>query len=395
MTVLAVCWLSAVGIVAGVVLGQLFLIHPTDVPGPVGPDQTVARAMCNWDGHSYVAIADRGYTFDGDRARDIAFFPAVPGVAHWVGRLSGVSTCVSLIAVANVSLAGGLLGLRWLARSAGQRAATLAVVAAAFWPPGLFARMGETEGPFLLLAVLALVGIRRRWSPWTVAASVGLATGTRSVGVALVPPLLLYAWERRPASRRQAVTTSLALLPLALWGVLAFAAYQWLAGGSPLWFVRIQNDYRMRPRLEWAARAYKLLTFEPIRAAYNPRSDGFWATLTCSADVPHVAFNMEFWNPIYFVAAVGLVVLGGVKRWLDRYELTMSVGLLLIPYVTRGYDFGMCSQARFTVVCFPIYLVLGRLLAALPEVWRTLLIVLAGLQMCAWAALFAAGYPIF
>jgi hypothetical protein len=69
---------------------------------------------------------------------------------------------------------------------------------------------------------------------------------------------------------------------------------------------------------------------------------------------------------------INTVLLGWRKRWLNAYEISLSAGLLLIPYVTRGYDFGMCSQGRFAAVCFPMYLVMGRLLAAMPTTWRAM-----------------------
>ena len=138
----------------------------------------------------------------------------------------------------------------------------------------------------------------------------------------------------------------------------------------------------------------KLLTLEPIVADYSPQSDAWWGSFSRRLE-PDVLFSMRFWNPIYFLAAIVLVVVGWRKRWLTVHELALAAGLLLIPYVTRGYDFGMCSQVRFGAVCFPIYLVVGRLVAVLPNTWRILVFTLFTAYLAAFATMFSVGGPVF
>jgi hypothetical protein len=52
----------------------------------------------------------------------------------------------------------------------------------------------------------------------------------------------------------------------------------------------------------------------------------------------------------------------------------------------------MASMGRFTCVVFPVYLVIGRLLHAMPGPLTAAILALAGFMLGAYAALFAAWY---
>ena len=104
---------------------------------------------------------------------------------------------------------------------------------------------------------------------------------------------------------------------------------------------------------------------------------------------------MQFANPIYFIATWGLIGVGWFKGWLNRNELALAAGLLLIPYVTRSHEMCMASMGRFAAVVFPAYLVLGHVLARMPASAAALVLVLSGFWMGMNAALFAAWHRIF
>jgi hypothetical protein len=73
----------------------------------------------------------------------------------------------------------------------------------------------------------------------------------------------------------------------------------------------------------------------------------------------------------------------------------LSVGLLAIPYITKAYEYGMSSHARFAAAVFPVYLVAGRLLATLPPALTAGILALSGFFMGVYASMFAAGYLFF
>src|SRR5205085_7806916 len=109
---------------------------------------------------------------------------------------------------------------------------------------------------------------------------------------------------------------------------------------------------------------------KPSWEAYIPTCENFWA----QHDRDTMALlSMQFANAIYFVGTAVLVATGWRKKWLNDYEVLLSVGLLLIPYVTKSHDNAMASFGRFSAVVLPAYIVMGQLLARLPR-WGAVLI---------------------
>lgn len=171
-------------------------------------------------------------------------------------------------------------------------------------------------------------------------------------------------------------------------------AYLWWAFDAPLAFAQTQEHWTFLAPRNYTAwdKTWSLLTLEPIWNVYNPNSQRYWMNGD-TQDNP--LFSCLFWNPIFYVLAWLLIALGWWKRWLKDYEIVLSIGLLLIPYVTRAYEMSMASHARFAAVVLPQYFVLGRLFAMMPPAIAGCLCGLMGLMMGLWTALFVAGYRFF
>jgi hypothetical protein len=90
-----------------------------------------------------------------------------------------------------------------------------------------------------------------------------------------------------------------------------------------------------------------------------------------------------------------LIGLGAWKRWLTREEIGVSIPLLLISYVTKGFEWGLTSHGRFAAVVFPVYIVMGHLLARLPPPVPISLLALSAFLLGAYTALFAAGHGFY
>jgi hypothetical protein len=110
-------------------------------------------------------------------------------------------------------------------------------------------------------------------------------------------------------------------------------------------------------------------------------------------DHMHTAlFSLQFANPIFMIGAAMLIALGSWRKWLTEYEISISIPLLLIPYLTRGYEMRMFSQGRFAAVVFPVYIALAHLLKRLPPAMVIAIFGFSAFLMGTYAALFAAGY---
>jgi hypothetical protein len=168
--------------------------------------------------------------------------------------------------------------------------------------------------------------------------------------------------------------------------------FQYIEFGDPLAWANAHQLWSRRSTAPYLEQWTAALTLEPIWAVYDPSSLAYWGRHTDAPASP--LFNLPFANPIYFVVAAFLVWLGWRKRWLNGKEVLLAALLLGIPYFTHGYRHLMLSQGRFAAVAFPVYLVLGRLLARMPPALAGLLCALAGLVLAVYAALFAAGYRV-
>ena len=239
-------------------------------------------------------------------------------------------------------------------------------------------------------SILCLLAMERRWPLAAIALAVGLCTATRPVGVALVLP---FVWQLRERSNgwRQFALRCLWLAPLACWGLLAYMGLQFWKFGDPLIFASTQQYWHVGPSASLGRKILAFGSWEPIWSVYTPGTPGYWRQF--GADLP--IFNLQFMNPIYFVGTAALVGIGASKRWLTRYEILASIPLLLIPYVTKGFDNAMLSHGRFAAVVFPAYIVVGHLLAKLPREVAISLLCLSAFLMGIYAAEYAAGKPFF
>lgn len=384
-----VYWTTSVIIVLGVCLGHFYLAESRHQDHFHTPHRTdPMAAFANWDGQWYSRIARNGYFYDPKAQSSVAFYPAFPLAGRFLVWITGLDYDLALTLVANLCffLALALLG-DYLRRrpDVPAEAGSYACLALALFPVGFFFRMAYSESLFLLLAILTLYALARQWSILAVAALVGLATAARPVGVALIPPLLLAGWRRYSSPRRRLVVLALAT-PLCGWGLASYMIFQYMRFGDALAFVKTQVHWRVR---EPPGRAEQLLaaaTLEPLWTVYDESSPAYWRRHDYHL---RPIFSLLFANAIYFTTAGALVGHGAWRRWLSAEEILFAAGVLLIPYLSMVYGGGLHSHARFATVAFPVYLVLGRMLAALPSSYAAMVLALSGFLLGAYAALFA------
>jgi hypothetical protein len=396
------------GLTIGMELDWVALSAPHVSPSPI----EFLNIVTQWDGQWYLRIVDQGYTYAPERASNVAFFPMLPLFGRGVTLFTALSSHASLWVVAQWSLIGSL-ALFWKYLGAQRTSVALkrvgfldrfAVAALVLYPPSFFLWMAYSESLFLLLCLVAMLGIQRGWHPLWIAIFAGAATGTRPVGVALLVPLALYVWRQERKGRETTYEVNrdwnkqtstllrlIVLLPIGCWGLLAFMAYQWHEFGTPFAFAQTQEHWSMRPAVDWTTKAVILASGEPVWSSYVPGSEGHWTQLEAGV---HPLLSLHFFEPLYFVAAVVLVYIGARRRWLNVYEVLLAVGLLLIPYVTKGYEMTMASQARFATIVFPIYIVLGQILARVPWWAAIIYFALSGMYLAIYAAMWAAGHVL-
>lgn len=355
----------------------------------------VIHSMSNWDGNHYSKIVDEGYQYDRSRASNVAFFPGFPLLSWCIRKLTGLATTTVLPLVSLACLLFGLFVLRfYLQEGAGESSATTdswPLVVLCLWPTGLFLRMGYSEALFLLLTLLAMLGLRRGWPGWQVALIIGTATGVRSVGVALLLPLV-WQWWCESKSPALFVRKGIVLGPLACWGLFAYVIFLNYKFNDPLVFAKTQQFWASRPQLSGVRNLFNLATLEPIWSVFMPGTPAYWKRQTL---VSNPLFSFRFFNPVYFVACAGLIAFGAWKKWLTTSEWLLSAGLLGIPYFMQAHRMVMLGHGRFTCVVFPMYIVLGRLLSSAPPFVQAFVVALMGIQLFQWTAMFSSWHPVY
>lgn len=393
------CWYLT-GLIAalGFSLGFDFLRSAPGTPS----ERDVLDALTWMDGKWYKQIAVEGYQYDPNARSNVAFFPVYPLLGRAVMMATGLPAEAALLIVSNLSFFGALVLLAFYVRArypdATEDLTGYALLAAALFPTGCFFRFAYTESTFLLLSVLAMYAMLRRWPLWSIASVVGLATAARPVGVALLLPFAIHMFRDRRSSSLHARVAPLFFgrlalyLTIACWGLGSFLAFQYCAFGEPLASFKVQGHWSARPFLPLPERLASLATLEPTRAVYDANSNAFWA----AADRHGIPlFSLQFANPLFFVTAAVVIACGAWWRRLSPEEVALGALLLLIPYLTRAYEMGMGSMGRFTAVVFPIYLVIARMLILLPSAPRSALLAVSAVFMAVYAALYAAGHVIF
>jgi hypothetical protein len=368
-------------VVLGVSFGYQFVTPRGESPGP-----GLHEKFSAYDGGWYKRIATSGYQYDPHQQSSTAFFPLYPLLGAGVMRLTSLGATWALLIVAHACLAAAfvlaVLYLRGRKPSPDRTTVSLTLLALGLMPATFFFRMTYSESIFLLLSLLFLLGIQRNWPLPVVALIAGLGTASRPVGVGLLVPLVIYAWRSSPS--RRAFLTRIALsAPLACCGLLAYAVFLFVQFGDPMVFAKTQEHWgKAAPTL--TTKLFALLSYQPIWEIYLCQPVGGWSV-----------FAWEQVNPVYFAVSVIMILYGACRRRLNVYEISLAAMLLLIPYLTRGYELNMASSARFAAVVFPVYLILGEVLSRLPPAVSAVILGISTFFLGAFTALFASGYPIF
>jgi hypothetical protein len=288
-------------------------------------------------------------------------------------------------------------------RAADERLQSWTLLAFGLFPTTFFFRMAYTESLFMMLLLIALLGMERGWRPLLLAFVIGLATASRSVGVALVPVFALFLWQRMRADQHSHVSGKSGLpfrrwlawaahlgvlLPVCCWGLLAYMAFLWLAFDEPLAFVQTQAHWNERV-VTLGDRVVGVFTCEPFRSVYDPTSACYWGRVP-PRDNP--LFNLKAANPVFLLATVGLIGFGTWKRWLNAREVVLAAGLLGMAYWFQASRAGMTSQARYASVVFPAYLVLGQLLHRAPAPLSAALLALSAVWLGIYTMMFVSWY---
>ena len=339
------------------------------------------QPLDRWDGIWYIRAATSGLDYRGNiqferfgNVRD-TLWPLLPWVMKAGAYLPGATPALVGYLFVNICFFVALAALyRLIAQEFDTRIARRSVWCLALLPTAFFFQTISTEAPFLCFAALAFLAARN--DRWFLAGLFGLlAALTQSHGVLLILPLLVLGISEIRAGRRR-WTPRLAFLLLPLIGPLIYlnawhkAGYDWrllltiqekqFALGAPPWksiacavngcsYQRNINGNSYQQGItgtEWSW-ARQLLD----HPGWNTIADQSWRhdlALSGSLDLVITAGCL-------LLAVAGLFWL---PRWMKVYTLTLLIAVL----VRTPFEHPLDGMARFSLLLFPLAIVLAKLL---------------------------------
>jgi len=281
---------------------------------------TVIDVWARWDSDWFLKIAAEGYSWPSSTP---AFFPLYPVLVAGIGfvffghpLLAGVFISLAASAVAFVLL------YRLASVKLGAEAALRTVIFLALAPTSLFFGAVYSESLFLLLAVATFV-TAERGSFWKAGGLAGLALLTRSAGIALLPALIVFAWQ---APNRRRALAGVAVAP-ALFALYPLLLAIWI--GSPLAFLDAQ-------KIVWERHLSPAGPIGGVVAAVQDRQ-------------------------VLDLAVAGVVVALGVVAW-RRIGIPYGLYVLLsvaLPLAVYSNKAPLLSMQRFVIVAFPAFMALA------------------------------------
>jgi len=316
-----------------------------------------------WDSGWYLEIAENGYR--GEQAA--AFFPLYPLLLHalaWVTRSAVVAgVLISLVAAGFAAVAVQRIAADLLP----ARAARDSVLYLALWPTAFVFTSVYSEGLFLALAAWAFwAGLQRR--PILAAALGGLAVGTRLIGLALLPALIVLLWPReRGLPRRALWLAPVALLPAAV--------------GAYAWYLQHRlGDWRAFYEAQGAFWLHHRPAAGPLGGLWEAIAQGYHGVAQVllhlgRASQVSAADEIGTRNALHLVLLVAALWLTWVAwRRLGPASGVYSVVYLAIILSAPVSYFPLVSLPRYLLGDFPLFIALASLTERRPTVRQAVLI---------------------
>jgi hypothetical protein len=309
-------------------------LPPVDVPGRSAPAATpgwhnAVDATERQDAVWYLRLADDGWSADDASAAFFPLYPLTVRAVAWVLPDSWPGdTLLAALLVSNLAFLGALLALFALTTEAfGDRVARRAIVVAAIFPTAFFFLAPYTESLFLFLSILAFRAARHdRWG--RVAVWGALAALTRSVGLVLIPALLVeaFASRRGRAGGRRALAGRVAGAAAIAIGPLSWFAWWGLAQGNWLAPLDAQRQWGRELQPPWVSLA------RAVDLAWSFRS---------------------YWLLDLVIVSIAIAGLALAVPALRASEISYGALSILLPLVDPFWDRPLLSAPRFVAVVFP------------------------------------------
>lgn len=311
--------------------------------------------LARWDSFWFYDVAAQGYTgtdlskgswpVDTMQVRLRPFaLPLYPCTMRWLARAFSTDLFTAGLWISRLSLLATLAALSWSQGTAEQNKGPWAAAMALLCFPAAFILVSVYSESLFLACVMACLGsVKRRWyAPAAVTACA--ACLTRINGVALMPALLIWAWEER----RRGTKDWASFLPPAgaALGIIAVGLYFADALGDPFaYFTSKREAWRVHFTPPWTTLERAVDRCLAAAAAHDLSSLYVYLELPCLA-----------------LVAAAIAILFIRRSWMEGTFVSASALMVLVS----GSLWGM---PRFTIILYPVFLTLADLRRHCAVLW--------------------------
>ncbi len=295
----------------------------------------------NFDGVFYIAISQFWY-----RGLDQAFFPVYPISIWTIGRFFQVNSTVAGITISIISLFFLLLILYKLIKiDKLKKSPFWSLLFLLSFPSAFFLGNIYTESLFILLILLSFYLARKKHR---ILASIvaGFASGTRIVGIFLLPALAIEFFLQFKEDKKKLKSSDsfkyFAPLLFAPVGLLSYMGLLWYKYADPLLFVHIQPSFGAgRSGGEVILLPQVIFRYIKIFLTVSPSS------------LTYVISLIEI-----VVLFLGIIVLVyAYKRGIRKSYVVFSICVLIFPTLSGT----LSSLPRYILTSFAMFIFLGQL----------------------------------
>jgi Gpi18-like mannosyltransferase len=281
-----------------------------------------------WDSGWYKRIAERGYFIEGSQS-DVAFFPAFPYLARYLGYIVGSHFLAGFL-ISNFSTLFGIFFMYLIALSmTDEERARRSVILLLLFPASFFFSAYYTEGLFLLAITGSTYFFFRR--NFLISSLFGmLAMLTRSTGIILFISFAIYLGYRI-YKKQERFSPDMLFLLLIPSGLLIFMGMLWYQVSDPFAFSKYQAGW---------GRHFVFPLFTPILELYRVK----WS-------FPRDEVNMQrLLDSTTSIIFLLIAVIMFVRRYHPVLWMIVLFGVLM-PLSTGR----VLSMMRFCTVLFPAF----------------------------------------
>ena len=327
-----------------IVIAARFLTqNPT--PGTWNASPSWCHYLLRYDSGWYLRIVREGYSYDAAFAgqQSVIFPPLYPVISRFISFVLSIHENDAVLLVSNLAMLAGIPLLYKLAKDDyGHDVAIYVVALMSFFPTALFFSAGYSESLALLLTLAFFLMLRRKLFLFA-SIFAGLALATRLTAIVLLLPLAWEIWRTHARDWKRLLMTAVPSMILGCSGLWVYMVYLGVKFHQPLAFAHAlgawQGGTSMRENVPAA------LMLRPLAAL-----KGIWQVGPFPNQV----------DPWFFLIFLFLIVV--FWKNLRPSHALYALAALLFPYVTRtGGPAGFESFARYILLAFPIFVVVGQL----------------------------------